>query len=32
MLLIYKKSDKETLTDKEKNLIKNRVKELKGGG
>lgn len=29
MLLIYKKSDKETLTDKEKNLIKNRVKELK---
>lgn len=29
MLLIYKKSDKETLTDREKSVIKNRVKELK---
>ncbi|MDJ0333427.1 hypothetical protein [Planococcus sp. S3-L1] len=29
MLLIYKKSDKETLTDKEKSIIKNRVKDLK---
>lgn len=29
MLLIYKKSDKETLTHKEKSIIKNRVKDLK---
>ena len=29
MLLIYKKSDKESLTDKEKSIIKSRVKDLK---
>lgn len=29
MILIYKKSDKETLTDKEKKIIKDRVKKLK---
>lgn len=29
MLLIYKKSDKETLTDKEKKLIKARIKKIK---
>lgn len=29
MLLIYKKSDKESLTDREKAMIKNRIKDLK---
>ncbi len=29
MLLIYKKSDKESLTDREKKILKDRVKTLK---
>lgn len=29
MILMYKKTDKESLTDSEKKLIKNRIRELK---